>query len=458
MDLKRKKLIISKQASIRNVMDLLNEIPLGIVVLAEEDQTIAGVVTDGDIRRALLSGAGLDSPIRNIMNTQPVFALKSDTDQRVLRLFNDRIKQIPILDENRRVIDLLLYADFSSGIYSQKSDIVVRAKVPLRISFCGGGTDFDSYIEAKGGVVLSTTINKYCYGTLLKRSDQKIIIHSRDYQKRIEIPHYEAIEYDGNLDLLKAVIRLMKPSFGMELFFESEVPPGTGLGSSSAVAVCAAGLLNYLREDKLDDYQLAQIAFQAERIELKVSGGWQDQYACIFGGINFIEFKYADTFVHPLKIKDEILNELESSLLLCFTGLTRESGEIVKNQSSEYAKGDPIISAALDQTKEMAIRMKELLLKGEVRSLGKLLDEAWQTKKKLNSKITNAVVDRLYDVGLKHGALGGKILGAGNGGYILFFCPPLLKQEIAEALIAEKAQIMNFNLDLKGLQTWAVKS
>lgn len=453
---KKKKLILSEDCMIQHAMEVLNEVPLGIVMLVDSNDRLIGVATDGDIRRALVKGASINSPLREIMCKNPVVINEGYNKNQALRMFSERIKQIPIINKDKRVVDLLLYSEFCN-ISTNKKNIIVRAKAPLRISFAGGGTDVNPYIEEKGGVVLSATINKYCFGSLKKRSDEKIVIHSRDYGQTVEIENLQSIKYDGNLDLFKAVIKIMKPEYGMNLYFESNTPPGSGLGGSATIASVTVGLMDHMREDKLDDYQLAEIAFQAERVELGIAGGWQDQYAAVFGGFNYMEFKEDNVIVHPLKIKDDILNELECSLLLCFTGQTRDSGIIVERQTDAYVVRDKRIVKALDQTKEISLKIKNALLRGDIVKFGQLLHKAWLLKKKFDNTISNSFIDNLYNTGIKAGAIGGKLLGAGSGGYILFYCPHYVREDVAMALESIGGKILDFNFDFRGLQTWIVQ-
>jgi len=454
---KKRNLILREDALIIDALNALNDCPYGLVVIVDGDEKLSGIATEGDIRHAIVKKEyTLSSPLRDIMNRKPFVIKEGYSKNQALRMFSDSVRQLPVVMKDGRVKDILLYKEFCDVLHDTKK-VTVRAKAPLRISFAGGGTDVNAYIEKRGGVVLSTTINKYCFGTLIKRSDEKIVINSRDYDLHIEADSVDALRYNGRLDLIKAVIKLMQPGFGLELYLQSDVPPGSGLGGSATIASVVCGLLNHLRENKLDEYQLAETAFQAERIELEIAGGWQDQYASVFGGFNFIEFKKEDVIVHPLKIKEELLNELESNLFLCFTGDTRNSGEIVRSQIESYLLKDETVEQALEMTEKITLDMKNTLLKGQLTLFGNLLHEAWMIKKRFDTKVTNPKIDMLYKTGIDAGALGGKVLGAGGGGYILFYAPHLEKAKISEALTGAGGKIVNFNFDFKGLQTWAVQ-
>lgn len=446
----KKKIIISEKSTIWQAMTALNEMPLGLVVLVDEKERLLGILTDGDIRRALANGTAIDSPAAAIMNKNPVASHQNDTTHRVLCLFNEQIRQVPVIDDDRRVVDVLLYSEFAQRASESKRSVTVRCKAPLRISFAGGGTDMSTYIKGRTGSVLSTTINKYCHATLVKRDDRRIVIHSLDYETRLEMKSIDDIHYDGHLDLIKAVIKLMRPDFGMELHLSSDVPPRTGLGGSSAAATATTGVLNYFREEKLDDYQIAEIAFQAERVELRVEGGWQDQYASVFGGFNFMEFRENDVFIHPLRLKQDMLNELEANLLLCAVNQTRD---VITPKAAATPDMD-----ALNRTGEFAIQMRNLLLKGDFNRFGEVLHSAWEAKKQNDRNATNERVDSLYSLARANGAVGGKMLGAGGGGYMLFFCPPLLRYKVQKSLRDAGAQVVDFNFENAGLQTWSIKA
>lgn len=334
--------------------------------------------------------------------------------------------------------------------------MIIRSKAPLRISFAGGGTDVPPYPEERGGAVLSTTINKYAYATLIPREDDTINVKSLDYDIVAKYRTDEKLFYDGELDLIKAVINNMEAKQGLDLFMHSDAPPGSGLGSSSTVVVTLVGLFQKWLNTPLTDYDIAELAYKIERKDLGVQGGKQDQYAATFGGFNYIEFHTRSTIVNPLRIKREILNELEYRLLLCYTGKTRLSANILKEQVDKYVKKEKKSVEALDELKAICIDMKNALLRGHLNEFGELLHQGWMNKKKLASQITNPEIDKLYETARENGAIGGKILGAGGGGYLLLFCEFDKKHILAEKLEDLGGQIVDFGFDFKGLQTWSV--
>lgn len=338
--------------------------------------------------------------------------------------------------------------------------MIVRAKAPLRISFCGGGTDVSPYTEERGGVVLSSTINKYAYASLRPVKERKLTITSLDYHLTRSYPLGERIEPDGELDLVKGVVNHFQGSLplpsGVEIFTHTDAPPGSGLGSSSTMVTTLAGVMAQWLRTPLTPYELAELTYQIERIDLRIAGGRQDQYAATFGGFNFMEFHADHTVVNPLRLRTSTLNELEYSLLLCFTGRTRLSARIVERQAQGYVKGVPEVVSALDEIKRLTTEMKTLLLTDRIREFGERMHESWECKKNLQSEITNPRIDAMYAKAREAGAVGGKILGAGGGGFLLVMAPFERRHTIAQALVEAHGSIVPFAFEDRGLQTWTV--
>ncbi len=331
----------------------------------------------------------------------------------------------------------------------------IRTRAPLRISFAGGGTDVPPFPAAEGGCVLSATIDRFAYGSLDPRADQKVTIESVDFKTNAEMSLDEEILCDGHLDLIKAAVRRFgrEGTDGYDLVLRSNAPPGSGLGASSTMMVALTGLLarHYARE--LNDYDTAHLAYAIERDDLSIAGGMQDHYAATFGGFNFIEFTDR-VIVNPLRIRDEISHELEFSLLLCFTGITRDSAWVIEDQTRRAVAQTKDTIEGLRAQKELAIAMKAALLTGALHEFGALLGEAWAQKKRMSPLITNPRIDELYDLALRKGALGGKLTGAGGGGYILLFCDFTKKHRVIEALEFAGASVTEFTFSRKGMTTW----
>ncbi len=335
---------------------------------------------------------------------------------------------------------------------------LVRAKAPLRISFAGGGTDVPPFPEREGGCVLSSTINRYAWGTLRPRDDGQICINSRDLGMSLTYGSRESLTYDGQMDLAKAAINRLAGTHngGYDLFLHTDAPPGSGLGSSSAMMVVLVGLLKEYHGLPLTDYEVAELAYEIERIDLGIAGGMQDQYAAAFGGFNFIEFAGDHVVVNPLKISADIQNELEYNLLLAYTGKMRLSSHIIEDQVRRYEEHESESIAALKELKSLTSEMKNVLLRRKLGQFGELLHEEWQHKKRMSPRISSPELDELYDSARQAGAIGGKITGAGGGGYMLLYCGFERKHEVAQVLTERGCQIHEVALEPLGLQTWRV--
>jgi D-glycero-alpha-D-manno-heptose-7-phosphate kinase len=347
-------------------------------------------------------------------------------------------------------------------IFKWKSDnfmMIVRSRAPVRVSFGGGGTDVPPYPEQKGGCVVSATINKYAYATMATRSDSEVHIHSADFLKSLTFKNTSEISYNNELDLLKAVIKNMNPNLGMNIFMRSDVPPKCGLGSSGAAFCAMIGLFNHIRKErKMTDYEVAELAYKFERDELGVGRGKQDQYATVFGGINFIEFGKDSVRVNPLRMKKDHVLELEKHLILAYISprSAGESNNIIDDQTKRYMAGDRNTLEGFDRAKEIAIEMRYALLRGDLLRFGELLHQGWEAKKRFSLMITNRQIDDFYDAVRKSGAIGGKITGAGGGGFFLFFCEPNKEHIVSERLESLGLRPMTFTFDWEGLQTWEV--
>ena len=330
-----------------------------------------------------------------------------------------------------------------------------RARAPLRLSFCGGGTDVSPYPEEHGGMVLSATINQYAYASLRPRRDSRLTLASLDYDLVARYDHPRRMRFDGSLDLIKAAVKAMRVRRGADLWVHSDAPPGSGLGSSSTLVVALLGVIGQWLERPQSGYEVAELAYRIERIDLGLSGGRQDQYAAAFGGFNFIEFHGDSTVVNPLRIRPDVLNELEYRLLLCYMGQTRQSAKIIDRQTASYRSGKKPVVQALHRLKIETLEMKKALLLGQVDAIGELLHQAWEYKKKLDAGISNSHVDRLYQLARREGAIGGKMPGAGGGGYFLLLTRFDRKHRVAAALEKHGGQVVPFQFERRGLLAWS---
>jgi D-glycero-alpha-D-manno-heptose-7-phosphate kinase len=324
------------------------------------------------------------------------------------------------------------------------------------VSFAGGGTDVQPYPRQEGGLVLSATIDRYAYASLVPRGDAQVSIESVDYGLSLDLDVNEPITLDGKLDLVKAVIRRMggEEADGYDLLLHSGAPPGSGLGSSSAVMVCLIKLLDARYNLNLSPYDVAGLAFTTEREDLGIMGGGQDQYSAAFGGFNFMEFEGDSVIVNPLRISAETVNELEHNLLLAYTGITRASSEIIEDQTGRLEAGMEETLGGLRAQKELAVAMKAALLRHDLSQFGELLGHAWEQKKRMSPKITNSFIDEIYSEARRQGALGGKVTGAGGGGYLLLYCDFHRKHRVVETLVSMGASIQEFGFARSGVSSW----
>jgi D-glycero-alpha-D-manno-heptose-7-phosphate kinase len=335
--------------------------------------------------------------------------------------------------------------------------MLIRAKAPLRLGFAGGGTDVPPYPDFEGGCVLSATVNLYSFGTLCPRADDAIHLRSADFNLALEYGRGAALAYDGQLDLAKAAIRKLggEQAGGFDLYLHTDARPGSGLGSSSSLMVTVIGLMKEWLRLTLDEAATAEMAWKLERQELGIPGGMQDQYAASFGGWNFIEFgQRQQVLVNPLRLPADVRNELEHNLVLCFTGATRISDNIVADQTARFQRGDHISLDSLRRQKQLATEMKNLLLSRRLDEFGALMHEAWEYKKRMSPQITNARIDALYKAARQAGALGGKLNGAGGGGYMMFYCDFERRLEVEAVLRERGCVIRDFAFEDRGLQTW----
>ncbi len=337
---------------------------------------------------------------------------------------------------------------------------IFRAKAPLRISFAGGGTDVSPFPEERGGAVLNCTIDKFAYATLITRPGKgRVRVQSLDFDVAAEYRTPQDFVYNGELDLVKATLKQFHRSDNdWDVFLHSDAPPRTGLGSSSTMVVALVSLFARYLKLPLTTYELAETAYRIERVDLGDPGGRQDQYAAAFGGFNFIEFLGSTTVVNPLRIDPEILNELEYRLMLCYTGITRFSGDIIERQTRSFRERRHDTVEALEETKRLAISMKKELLTGNLDEMGHLLHEGWEAKKRFTTGISNPKIDRFYARARAAGALGGKLTGAGGGGYLLLFCEFHRRQEVARTIAASGGRVVDFAFSPGGAQSWAVRS
>ena len=340
--------------------------------------------------------------------------------------------------------------------------MIIRSKAPLRLGLAGGGSDVSPYCDIYGGLVLNATINLYAYCTIEETDDNQISICSYDADVNKSYPLSPLLEIDGDANLIKGVYNRVVRDFDLQLqafriTTYNDAPAGSGLGTSSTMVVCILKAFVEWRGLPLGDYEIAKLAYEIERKDLALSGGKQDQYAAAFGGFNFIEFmKNEIAIVNPLKIKRWIIDELEASMLLYFTGRSRSSAAIIDEQKKNTQQGNNDAIEAMHKIKQSAIDTKLSLLKGDINAFADILREAWENKKRMANNITNPVIQQVMDVAIQAGAKAGKVSGAGGGGFIMFVVDPTRKKEVEEALKKLNGFVMPFNFSDGGAHGWKI--
>ena len=355
--------------------------------------------------------------------------------------------------------------------------MIIRTKAPLRLGLAGGGSDVSPYSDMFGGLVLNATINLSAYCTIEETDDGVIAIDSYDTGLHRNYPSMASLPIDGDADLVKGVYNRVIKDFGSDgmggqfkgcygvrsgvtgfrISTYNDAPAGSGLGTSSTMVVCILKCFAEWLSLPLGDYEIARLAYSIEREDLCLAGGKQDQYAAAFGGFNFMEFRRDGTvIVNPLKIKRWIVDELECSMVLYYTGKSRSSAAIIGEQQKNTSTGNKVAIEAMHRIRKSSEDMKVALLKGDMTEFARLLGVAWEEKKKMALAITNPVIQEAFDTALSAGAVAGKVSGAGGGGFIMLMVPPERKKSVDEALSALPGQVVPFQFTDRGAHAWKI--
>ena len=339
--------------------------------------------------------------------------------------------------------------------------MIVRARAPLRLGLAGGGTDVSPYADLHGGAILNSTISLNVYASLKPTTDNKITFNSIDLGKSITFPESSQLPVNHPLALFAGVYnRIIRDyydgdSFSFEMTTYVDVPKGSGLGTSSTICVAILGAFVEFLQLGLGEYDIAHLAYEIERQDLKMAGGRQDQYAATFGGVNYMEFgKEESVIVNPLRVKSEYLSELEHNLLLYYTGTTRLSSKIIERQRKAFNKPKSSSIDAAHLLKEQSIEMKKALLTGKIDDIGTILHQGWVEKKKMAAGISNDEIEEIYQAARKVGASGGKISGAGGGGYMMIYCPETSRYQVMEALKGFNGYFQSYKFEKIGMTSW----
>lgn len=345
--------------------------------------------------------------------------------------------------------------------------IITRSKSPLRLGLAGGGTDVSPYCDIYGGSVLNATINLYVHCTIeLKKDNDYIDFRAHDLKEYFKEKLAPSYDLQGPLILHKAIYNKIIQKFNnnvplpVKITTWSDALPGSGLGTSSTLVVAILAAFRQLLSLPIGEYELASMAYEIERQDCNLAGGKQDQYATTFGGFNFMEFYNLNkVIVNPLRIRRHIENELQESMLLFFTGRSRESACIIEDQIDSLKKKDKKNTAieAMHEVKQLAFHMKEYLLKGDIPAVHEILKGSWEAKKRMASKVSNPEIDTLVEKALEAGARAVKISGAGGGGFMMMFVDPIRKLDIIRAFSELPGQFRNFQFSHQGVEAWTVR-
>jgi D-glycero-alpha-D-manno-heptose-7-phosphate kinase len=424
-----------------------------IAFVLDDSDRLVGVVTNGDVRRFLLEGGETGQSVQLCMNRTYRSAPNDASREDLLKLLDLGFNAIPRVDGGGRLIDVITAEHLPTA---PEAPVFTRSRAPVRVSFGGGGSDLTYFFVDHPGAVLSTTISLFCHVTLVPRNDGEIHLHAEDLN---EVHRFESLaDLQARLDhgsLLAATVAVIKPTSGFDLYVRSDFPVGSGLGGSSAVTTAIVAAFNELRLDRWTTYEIAEICYQAERLCFGVAGGWQDQYASAFGGFNLIEFDGTRNLVHPIRLEDPVVNELEECLILCDTQIPHDSGRIHTEQRLEFDRAGK--ASELKAAVDLCRKMHRHLIRAELIEFGRDLHAAWQLKRGFAASVTNPHMDQIYAAAMSAGALGGKLLGGGGGGFFLFFVQPRNRKAVTEALRTAGCRISNFRFESKGVTSWRSK-
>ncbi len=341
--------------------------------------------------------------------------------------------------------------------------MICRSKAPLRIGLAGGGTDVSPYSDMYGGSILNATIDLYAYASIIPRNDGQVVFKTFDQKEELRLKSAKSFQIDGHFDLFKGIYNRIVKDFAYEpLAFELctyvDVPAGSGLGTSSTLVVSIIGAFVEWLNLPLGEYDIAHLAYEIERVDLKMAGGKQDQYSATFGGFNFMEFYDNNrVIVNPLRINEDYIHELETNIVLYYSGMSRLSAVIIEEQQKNVREKNNESIEAMHKLKEQSIMMKEALLRGELHKIGDVLNYGWLHKKNMASGISNSGMDTIYEAAMKEGAIGGKISGAGGGGFMFFFCPGNTRYGVISRLKEFGGAVTGFSFVNNGLTSWKTK-
>lgn len=449
-----KKISFSEKAIIKSILDSFGKNQhltgrRGFALILNKKKQCVGTLSDGDVRRYLLKGGSINDSAKLAMNSFFKYIDSLDSRNIVLRKFEKLLKDkkgvyvLPVLQKNKQIKSIINYEDLKNLKNESKK---IYSQIPCRVSFSGGGLDFTDNIDVNTNYILCSTINKYIKVICKARDDEEIKIFNNVLKNKIFIKNFD--ELKKRKDFISKIINFANPYTGFEMEIYSDVDFGTGLGSSSATVTAILSTIKKLNNQKRELYSLVENAYQVERIELDNYGGWQDYYSTAFGGINWIEMSSKDIIVNPLKISKRILIELQNNMMLINFGARKAKLMKVLKKKTKYKGINNLLM------KKISTEMKDSLLKGKLEIFAKLMDKAWNLKKKINNNSNIVKINKFYRNLKKVGVIGGKLLGAGGAGYMLVYIPIHKRKNLEDLLTQEKIEYENLFFSENGLETW----
>tara|TARA_B100001559_G_C16448376_1_gene597943 strand:- start:60 stop:1424 length:1365 start_codon:yes stop_codon:yes gene_type:complete len=453
MKINLEKYCISFSSTIKEAIEKIEINEEGFILIINEKNVLLGIATDGDIRRHLIKKGILKDKIIECSNKNFISVDQKTSYEEIYKMLDDNIKLLPVLNSKNVLVNVITKKNIPER---EQRDYYSRSKAPVRISFSGGGSDTTSYLKNNDGAVINTTISLYSHCTLKKRQDKKIIIDSFDLNQTSVFEDLNQMNSNsGKFKLINALLNTINLDHGIELFIKSDFPFSSGLGGSSAICASILGCFNEFRNDKWDKYEISELAYQAERLYLGIEGGWQDQYATVFGGFNLMEFKSKNNLVIPIRISKEKKLELEASLILCYTNSNHADLKIHQKQKNNLV--NKVVLKNISKNVQLTYEIRDHLLKGEINKIGNSLNKSWELKKTFSNRISNDKLNIIYQKAILNGAKGGKLLGAGGGGFFLFFVDIANKNRLIEWILKEKMTYINVNFENEGMTSWSVR-
>lgn len=444
------KLIVNINSKISTALKLIESNETGALIVINENKKVEGVLTDGDIRRSLLKGLKMSDKVRLATNKNYIFATEKTSSDYILKALDLNKKIIPLINSKKVLLDAYTKDNF---IIKKQLKFLIHSRAPGRISFSGGGSDLTKYIIDKNIAVLNVSINLYSYCTLNLKENENIIIISSNIPKVKKYKNLEDfLKKNDEFNLVRAAIRLIRPTYGFELILSADFEIGSGLGGSTAMLASIFGCFNDLRINKWNRYELSELCFQSERIVFNQKGGWQDQYGTIFGGFKLIEFSKNKNIVNQLNLPSSTINSLETCINLVDTNKFHDSGLIhskikLPNKTNE-------LKSYISEMYKNVYKIRDSLLFSDFKSFNNLINDNWKFKKKISGKISTKKIDNLIASGLKNGSISSRLLGSGKGGFIMFFVDPQKIHNFNNWIKKNKLKSKKIKFDNSGLEVW----